>query len=105
MSEDNRLDRLEIIVEKILEGLQETKQRTDSNARAIEALSNAFKEEREERQRDRARLYQLLSELATAQASFYSTQATMNQRLEELDKRQGDIVEIIKFLVNKDKNE
>ena len=105
MSEDNRLDRLEIIVEKILEGLQETKQRTDSNARAIEALSNTIKEEREQRERDRDKLYQALSELATAQASFYSTQATMNQRLEELDKRQGDIVEIIKFLVNKDNNE
>ena len=101
MSKDNRLDRLEIIVEKILEGLEQTKQRTDFNARAIEALSNSFKEEREERQRDRARLYQLFSELATAQANFYSTQANLNQRLEESDKRQAEIVEIMKLLANK----
>lgn len=63
-----------------------------------------------------------MAELATAQASFYSTQANLNQRLqesdkrqkeivkiqtnlnkrlEESDKRQGEIVEIIKLLTNK----
>ncbi len=40
MSEYERLDRLENIADKMLEGLQETRYRVDSNSKAIEALTN-----------------------------------------------------------------
>lgn len=98
MSEENRLERLEALAEQILAGLEQTRQITESNTRSIEALTNTIREERQEWQLDRSRLYQALSEIATAQANFYSIQANFHNRLEELDKRQRDIVEILNIL-------
>jgi phage regulator Rha-like protein len=52
MSED-RLDRLEALADKILQGLDQVKQRTDSNARAIEALTNQWSQDRQQWEKDR----------------------------------------------------
>ena len=75
-SEPNRLNRIEVIIE--------------SNARAIEALTNSMQEMR----RDRTILYQTMADVTQSQASIYRT-------LENLDSRQGQIVEILRLLANK----
>ena len=63
------------------------------------------------RDRDRARLYQAMADLATNQASLAQAQAGYYSRLEEVDKRQDElsrrqreIVEILKLLT-KERNE
>lgn len=68
----------------------ELKQLVESNARAIEALTSNVSE----LARDRQELYQLIANLASAQADFY-------RRLSQTDQRQGEIVEILKILTKK----
>ncbi|MGK7872026.1 MAG: hypothetical protein AB4426_01530 [Xenococcaceae cyanobacterium] len=98
MTEQNRLDRLEALAEKILEGLQETRQRTDSNARSIESLTNTIAE----LTRDRGQMYQLMADLAQAEVEtkreMYRMMGNLDQRQNELSRRQGEIVEILKLL-------
>lgn len=89
--EESRLDRLEALAEKILEGLAETKQRTDSNARSIEALTN-------EGRIARNRLYEVMSRLAAAQATFWDIQEDYYQRLEQIDERQARMIELLNRL-------
>jgi hypothetical protein len=107
-ADSNRLDRIEVLLSQTVELIRSVGQRTDSNARAIEALTNDVRTYQQEAQRDRARLYQAMAELATAQANFYSQQVTFYNRLEEVDnrqnelsRRQGEIVEILKILTNR----
>ncbi|MGH8002537.1 MAG: hypothetical protein ACREPR_24680 [Brasilonema sp.] len=108
MSEENRLDRLEKLAEKILEGLgetrqrlEETRQRTDSNARAIEALTHSIAELKQEWQKDRRGIYELLARLTRSQADFYETQSDFYRRFDEIDQRQTDIVQILRELKEK----
>jgi chromosome segregation ATPase len=63
-SSQDRLERIEALVEKI-------GQRVDSNARAIQALT----ENDTEAKKERARLYQIMSDLAQAQATLAQAQA------------------------------
>lgn len=111
-ADSNRLDRIEALIEQTVELVKSVGQRTDSNARAIEALSDELRIFQVEAIRDRSRLYQSLAslanaqaELASSQANFYQTQSTFYNRLEEVDnrqnelsRRQGEIVEILKIL-------
>ncbi len=94
MSDDSRLDRIEALVEKI-------GQRVDSNARAIEALSINTAEY----QRDRVQLYQLMADLAQAEAEtkreMYRMISNLDRRQDELSRRQAEIVEILKLLTQK----
>ena len=69
MSEE-RLDRIEALIEKI-------GQKVESNAKSIEALTHSITEEREQRRqnrellrRDRAHVFEWMSRLAAAQADF-----------------------------------
>ncbi len=96
MSEE-RLDRIESLVEKI-------GQQVDSNARAIEDLANEWQKDREEWQKDRNRLYDVMTRVASAQATFWEIQGDYYRRLEEVDKRQADIIEILKRLTEKADN-
>ncbi|GFE69285.1 hypothetical protein [Chroococcus sp. FPU101] len=80
MSED-RLERLEKIVE--------------SNAKSIQALSDAVAQDRqarskekEEKAREQAQLYQYLGRIAAAQSSFYEVQADYYHQLAILAERQ-----------------
>lgn len=91
MTDNNRLDRLEILLEKI-------GQRVDSNAKAIEALTNDITDLKEEWSKDRKAMYQLLGRLARSQSDFYETQSDFYHRFDEIDKRQEDIVKILKQL-------
>ena len=94
MNDNSRLDRIETLVEKI-------GQRVDSNARAIEALSVNTAEY----QRDRVQLYQLMADLAQAEAEtkreMYRMISNLDRRQDELSRRQAEIVEIIKLLTQK----
>jgi hypothetical protein len=85
--DSSRLDRIEALLEAIAK-------RTDSNAKSIEALSSERFETERRLDRDRARLYQSMADLANAQASFYT-------RLEENDRRQNEMVEILKLLTQR----
>lgn len=101
MAEENRIERIEAIIE--------------SNARAIEALTNTFREEREERRREQTRLYQAManmadgmaqmservSAIASAQSSLWEVQADYYRRLEEMDERQSRILEILDRVTQK----
>ncbi len=93
-SDPNRLDRIEALVE--------------SNARAIEALSASNAEAGKER----AKLYQLMADLAQSHADLAQAQADTKREMyrmmsnfeeqnQQLSLRQGEIVEILKVLANK----
>ena len=97
MSED-RLDRLEALAEKILEGLAETRQRTDSNARAIQALSSEWAKEREQWAKDRQGIYQLLGQLTRSMSNFYEVQSDFYYRFEQIEARQADMTELLREL-------
>ena len=90
MEDFDRLTRLEALVE--------------SNARAIEAISANTAEY----QRDRARMYELMADLAQAQADgkreMYRMLGDLDQRQGQLSQRQGEIVEILKLLVKPQKD-
>ena len=112
MSDENRLDRIEALIE----GLG---QKVESNARAIEALSDASGEAK----RDRANLYRAMADLAQSQANLHQAQARFYERLEQAEERQeqferqqnerqerferqqGDIVEILKFLTQQNRQQ
>lgn len=88
MADSERLDQLEKLVE--------------SNARAIEALSNEsrldreeWKKDREEWKKDRRLSFDLLARLASSQANFWETQADYYRRLEDIEERQATMVEIL----------
>ena len=105
MDNSDRLDRIETLVERI-------GQRVDSNARAIEAIfANTA-----EYQKDRARMYELMADIAQSQADLAKAQAdlaqsqaegkremyrmldNLDQQQAQLSRRQGEIVEILKLL-------
>lgn len=110
-NEQSRIDRLEALAEQILEGLAQTRQRTDSNAKSIEALANAVAAERKERQRSERRLYEsmakmseAIAQIGSAQASFWEIQADYYRRLEEMDSRQATMLEILNRLTPRENN-
>jgi uncharacterized coiled-coil protein SlyX len=85
MSED-RLDRLEKLVE--------------SNAKSIQALSDAvardreaFNTERKEWAQDRRRVFEWMARLAAAQADFYEMQADHLSHLDRIDDRLTEILD------------
>ena len=96
-----------------------------SNAKAIQAISEALAAEREQRRKieskwdkERSQLYQYLGRIASAQSSFYEVQADYYQQLAlmsdrqiQLEERQtkieeqqvemqGQIIDILKKLSN-----
>lgn len=89
-----------------------------SNAKAIQAISEALAAEREERRKieskwdkERSQLYQYLGRIASAQSSFYEVQADYYQQLALMSERQtkieeqqvemqGQIIDILKKLSN-----
>jgi hypothetical protein len=84
----------------------EIKQLIASNAKSIEALSNAIAVDREvlsnaitidreERRKEQTQLYQYLSRIAAAQSSFYEVQADYYHQLANLQERQSRIEETL----------
>ncbi|MBO1346483.1 MAG: hypothetical protein EBE86_003335 [Hormoscilla sp. GUM202] len=83
----DRLDRIEALVE--------------SNARALEAMGDNVHKWQQESQRDRSCLYQAMTQLAQTQANFYERLDELDQRQDDLSRRQREIVEILKLLTQK----
>ncbi|GBF82422.1 hypothetical protein [Aphanothece sacrum] len=115
-SDPNRLDRIEALIEANARAIEALGKRVDSNARAIEALTNNMVANQQEAQRDRARFYQAMADLALSQVQMAETHAqfqsniyqrheALDQRQDELSRRQQDIVEILKLLTNQFKND
>lgn len=92
--QSDRLDRIEALVEKI-------GQRVESNASALEAMSDNVNKWQQLSQRDRSRLYQAMTQLAQTQANFYERLDELDRRQDDLSRRQGEIVEILKLLTQK----
>ena len=76
MSED-RLARIEKIVE--------------SNAKSIQALSDAVAQDRKEWAQDRRRVFEWMARLAAAQADFYEVQADYVRHIETIEDRLTEI--------------
>ena len=81
---------------------EDLKQLIAFNAKAIEALSASVSEMRtgindlkEEWQKDRRGIYQLLARLTRSQADFYETQSDFYHRFDEIDERQARMLEIL----------
>ena len=74
---------------------EELKQLIASNAKAIEALTTSISEMKQEWQKDRRGIYDLLSRLTRAQADFYETQSDFYRRFDEIDERQARMLEIL----------
>jgi len=80
---------------------EEIKAIAASNARAIEALTESIRELRagvaesqQEYQRDRAQLYSLMADYTSYQSCIYRV-------LENLDRRQGEIVDILRLVTQR----
>jgi hypothetical protein len=101
MSQD-RLDRLESLADKILQGLEQTKQQTDSNARAIEALTHQWSEDREQWKQDRKGLYLLLGRLTRSMSDFCEVQSDFYNRFDKIESRQADMTRILQELKEND---
>jgi hypothetical protein len=74
---------------------EELKQLIASNAKAIEALTTSMNDLKEEWQKDRRGIYQLLARLTRSQADFYETQSDLYRRFDEVDERQARMLEIL----------
>lgn len=74
---------------------EELKQLIAFNAKAIEALTTSMNEMKEEWQKDRRGIYQLLARLTRSQADFYETQSDFYRRFDEIDERQARMLEIL----------
>ncbi|MBC6423431.1 MAG: hypothetical protein GDA43_20730 [Hormoscilla sp. SP5CHS1] len=104
----DRLDRIEALVEKI-------GQIVESNARALEAMTDNIKKWQQESQIYRSRLDQLMAQTAQTQAQVVQTQAQVAQTQanfyerpneldkwqEELSRRKDKLAEIMQFLTQK----
>lgn len=71
----------------------EIKQLVTSNAKAIEALTNALTVDREERRKETIQLYQYLGRIASAQSNFYEIQADYYHQLATLSEKQTRLEE------------
>lgn len=99
-NESSRLDRIEAILERLLEREDSNARAIASNARAIEALTAAVGELR----RDRSELYELMAESTRKQAQVFENQARTYRILEGLNDRQQTLTEIVRVLANRANN-
>ena len=74
---------------------EESKKLISSNAKAIEELTTSISEMKQEWQKDRRGIYDLLSRLTRTQADFYETQSDFYRRFEERNERQTRMLEIL----------
>ncbi len=70
---------------------EDLKKLIESNACAIEALTNNITE----LQKDRKGIYQLLGQLTRSMSDFYEVQSDFYRRFDQIDERQAKITEIL----------
>ena len=71
------------------ERLDEIERLIESNAKAIQALTDTVIRNEQRDERNRARLYEAMSRMAAAQSHFWQIQEDYYQRLDEIDRRQS----------------
>lgn len=84
---------------------EDLKKLVESNARAIEALTDNFssfqkewQKDREEWQKDRRGIYQLLGQLTRSMSDFYEVQSDFYRRFDKIEERQAKMTEILERL-------
>ncbi len=82
---------------------EELKQLIASNAKAIQALSHNITELKQEWQKDRRGIYELLGRLTRSQADFYESQSDFYRRFDQIDERQAKIVEVLDRYLSDDR--
>jgi len=94
---NDRLDRLENLLEAMAQRQAEMEKMAESNARAIEALAS----DRTPSAIEVERLYRLISKVTEQQSKFCDTLAELNDRQAELSHIQKEIIDYIRVLSQK----
>lgn len=116
--EYSRLDRVESILETITSKLDtvatnleiitskqaEHNARIDSNAKAIEALTQDVREDRRRANEQIARLYEQTVRVSAAQADFYEMQADFYRRIDAVEDRYAQMMEKITAVLERLEN-
>ncbi len=91
---------------------EDLKKLIESNARAIEALTDNFssfqkewQKDREEWQKDRKGTYQLLGQLTRSMSDFYEVQSDFYRRFDQIEERQARMTEILERLSPPENNQ
>ncbi len=91
---------------------EDLKKLIESNARAIEALTDNFssfqkewQKDREEWQKDRRGIYQLLGQLTRSMSDFYEVQSDFYRRFDQIEERQAKMTEILERLSPSENNQ
>nr|WP_107666727.1 hypothetical protein [Cyanothece sp. BG0011] len=84
---------------------EDLKKLIESNARAIEALTDNFASFQKEWQKDRKGIYQLLGQLTRSMSDFYEVQSDFYRRFDQIEERQAKMTEILDRLSPSDNNQ
>lgn len=103
-NDSDRLNRIEAILENIALKQQEFSYRIDSNAKAIQALSEEIARDRRRANEQIARLYEQTVRVSAAQADFYEMQADFYRRLDAVEDRYANTFERITTVLEKLEN-
>ncbi len=77
---------------------EDLKKLIESNARAIEALTDNFASFQKEWQKYRRGIYQLLGQLTCSISDFYEVQSDFYGRFDQIEERQAKMTEILERL-------
>jgi uncharacterized coiled-coil protein SlyX len=84
---------------------EDLKKLVESNARAIEALTDNFASFQQEWQKDRKGIYRLLGQLTRSMSDFYEVQSDFYRRFDQIEERQAKMTEILDRLSPSDNNQ
>ena len=84
---------------------EDLKKLIESNARAIEALTDNFASFQKEWQKDRRGIYQLLGQLTRSMSDFYEVQSDFYRRFDQIEERQAKMTEILDRLSPPENNQ
>ncbi len=84
---------------------EDLKKLIESNARAIEALTDNFASFQQEWQKDRKGIYQLLGQLTRSMSDFYEVQSDFYRRFDQIEERQAKMTEILERLSPPENNQ
>ncbi len=84
---------------------EDLKKLIESNARAIEALTDNFASFQQEWQKDRRGIYQLLGQLTRSMSDFYEVQSDFYRRFDQIEERQAKMTEILERLSPPENNQ
>ncbi len=84
---------------------EDLKKLIESNARAIEALTDNFSSFQKEWQKDRRGIYQLLGQLTRSMSDFYEVQSDFYRRFDQIEERQAKMTEILDRLSPPENNQ